>query len=576
MKNLAKLFPGLQRLKGYSRATARKDCLSGITIACMLIPQGMGYALVAGLPAELGLYACIIPPVIYALLGTSNKLSIGPVALDSILILSGLSLVADPETDNYLSLVIVLTLMVGLIQLTLGLLKFGFIANFLSNPVILGYTGAAALIIMSSQLGNVLGVEKNNVGFFVMLQGFYQQASEWHWPTLALGCFGAWFLIYPKRWLAFLPWGLLLIILGMWFAGLANFKDMGIAVIDSVPEGLPSLIMPALSLDKIADLLPTALTVALMGYVGSMAICKAQESPTDKINVDPNQELIAVGVANLVGAFFKAFPVSASFSRSAAFVSAGASTQVSAIVSAVVIAAVLVFLTPVFASYPLPKVLLAVIIIISVFGLFKYEEMAALYRQNLHEFLLMLATFLSTLVFGIQAGLLAGVLLSIMRVIYNTTVPHMVELGAMQDGKLYRNVNRFDALEIRDDVLVFRFDAPLYFANKDYFIKTLYSWIKQRREGFMEAVIFDAEAVNSVDTSAIRMLLQVVEGLKQKDISFYITNATGPVRDEFMRSPLKDYLNEETMFPSIQDAICFIDNGVCADCGISMQSSVKP
>lgn len=576
MEKLTRLLPGLQWLQGYDRTTAKQDFWSGITIACMLIPQGMGYALVAGLPAEMGLYACIVPPVIYALLGTSNKLSIGPVALDSILILSGLSLVAEPETDNYLALAIVLTLMVGVIQVTLGLLKCGFIANFLSNPVILGYTGAAAIIIMTSQLGNVLGVDKNGNSFFAMLRGFYQQMNAWHWPTLALGLIGAWFLIYPKRWLASLPWALLLIIAGMLAAGFADFKAMGFTLIDYVPAGLPTLAMPAISTDQITVLLPTALTVALMGYMGSMTICKAQEKPTDKVAVDPNQELIAVGAANLAGALFKAFPVSASFSRSAAFVKAGAQTQVSAAISSVVIAAVLMLLTPAFANYPLPKVVLAVIIITSVFGLLKYREIAELYHQNRLEFWLMLATFLATLSLGIQTGLLVGMLLSITRVLYNTAAPHMAELGAIQDGKIYRNINRFDDADVREDILIFRFDAPLYFANKDFFVKNLYGWIKRRREGLLEAVIFNAEAINSVDTSAITMLLQVMEGLKQQDIRFYITNAIGPVRDEFMQSSLKDYLNEETMFPTIQDAICFIDNGVCADCDISMQSNVKP
>lgn len=575
MEKLIRIFPGLAWYQDYTREIFKRDLFSGITIAAMLIPQGMGYALVAGLPAEYGLYACIIPPIIYALLGTSNKLSIGPVALDSILILSGLSLIAEPGSDNYLVLAVTLTLMVGVIQLCLGLLKFGFIANFLSYPVILGYTSAASIIIIGSQLENVLGVDVGVGNVFSLVSRYAQKISFWHWPTLAISVMGLLFLIYPKRWLPRLPCGLILIISGMFASGLWNAQGYGISVIDYVPQGLPVVVAPNFSWEIVKQLIPTALTVALMGYVGSMSICKAQEKPSDKLHVRPNQELIAVGAANLAGAFFKAFPVSASFSRSASFVEAGAMTQASAVISSIAIVLILIFLTPAFAHYPLPKSMLAVIIITSVYGLFKHKDMKALYYQNHHEFIIAMLTFLSTLLLGVQQGLIVGVVLSIGRVLYNTVAPHMTELGAMQGGKLYRNVDRFQEVKVRRDVLIFRFDAPLYFANKDYFTEKLYGWIAQREAGDLKVVIFDAEAVATVDTTAIRMLQKVIDNLKQQNVDLYITNAIGPVRDELMKSPLKKYFDMETMFPTIQDAICFIDEGVCADRGVSLQTNAK-
>jgi SulP family sulfate permease len=570
---LIKLFPGLIWLQGYSRNTFKSDLFSGLTIAAMLLPQSMGYAMVAGLPPEYGLYACIAPPIIYALLGSSNKVSIGPVALDAILILSGLSLLAEPGSDDYLELAIGLTLMVGLIQVLFGLIKFGFIANFLSYPVILGYTGAAAIIIMSSQIGSVLGLSSDGDNVFMLAYHFAQQVTHWHGLSILIGVSALLLMVYPKRYLPKVPWALILLIIGMLLSGIFGFQNLGVEVVAVIPKGLPVPSIPSLSLEQVQSLIPTAFTVALMGYVGSMSIIKAQEKPTDKISAKPNQELIAVGTANFVGAFVKAFPVSASFSRSAAFVEAGALTQVSSLISGAAIIIILLFFTPLFSSFPLPKAVLAVIIIVSVMGLFKVEKMKALYRQNKHEFALMLITFFATLLLGVQQGLLAGVVLSILRVIYNTATPHMTELGSINDGKLFRNVNRFKDVNVRKDILIFRFDAPLYFANKDYFVDKLYGWMKQREQGQLRAIIFDAEAVNSVDSTGILMLQNVIENLNQQGIKLYFTNAIGPVRDGLKCSPLESYITEKSMFPTIQSAIKYIDHGVIDDGQVALQTN---
>ncbi|MGK0499683.1 MAG: SulP family sulfate permease [Oceanicoccus sp.] len=559
---LSKFFPGLVWLRGYSQDVFKSDFFAGIAIAVMLIPQGMGYAIVAGLPPEYGLYACIFPPIIYALLGTSNKVSIGPVALDSILIITGLSVLAEPGSDHYLELAIVLTLLVGVIQCFFGLIKFGFIANFLSHPVIIGYTSAAALIIMGSQLESMVGVDVVGGNVFELLYQLLVKIRQWNWLTVAVGLFGLWFMIYPKRMFPSMPVALILLVVGMIVSGIWGLQTYGVDVISSIPQGLPSLTVPNLSMDEILTLLPVAITVALMGYVGTMSICKSQEAPTDKISAKPNQELLAVGVANFVGAFFKAFPVSASFSRSAAFRQAGALTQVSAVVSSFFIMVTVLYLTPFFSSYPLPKVLLSAIIIVSVAGLFKYGQMKALCQENRREFMILLATFLITLIFGVQQGLLLGVTLSIFMVVYNTANPHMTELGSIQDGHLFRNINRFSDAVVRDDVLIFRFDAPLYFANKDYFVENLYAWMRAREQGLLSFVVFDAEAVSSVDSTAILMLHQVIDNLESQQIKFCISNPIGPVRDTIKSSSLHDYMCDKSMFSTIADAITYIDDGV--------------
>jgi SulP family sulfate permease len=572
---LTKLFPGLIWLQDYHSGTFKSDLLSGLVIAFMLIPQGMGYALVAGLPPEYGLYACIFPPIVYALLGTSNKISMGPVALDSILIITGLSVLAEPGSERYLELAILLTLMVGVLQLGLGLVKFGFIANFLSYPVIVGYTSAAALIIMGSQLETMLGVDTVGGNIFVLLYQLLLQVPDWSWLTLGIGVLGMLIMTVPKKRFPTLPFPLFLLVFGMLASGIWELQGMGVDVVSSIPQGLPSFNLPNLTIADLQDLVPVAITVALMGYVGTMSICKSLENPTDKINTQPNLELIAVGAANLVGSLCRAFPVSASFSRSAAFREAGAKTQVSALFSSVFIGTAMLVVAPLFIFYPLPKVLLSAIIIVSVSGLFKYAEMKTLYAHNKREFYILLTTFLATLLLGVQEGLMIGVSLSILMMIYNTTSPHMTELGSIQDGKLYRNTTRFTDAHVRNDVLIFRFDAPIYFANKDYFVSVLYRWIKQRDMQALQFVVLDAESINTVDGTAVIMLQQVIENLQKQGIQFYITNAIGPVRDSIKTSILNDYMTEKTMFSTINDAITFIDQGINLHATQALQTNPK-
>ena len=570
---LTKLFPGLLWLKDYHQGAFRSDLLSGLVIAFMLIPQGMGYALVAGLPPEYGLYACIFPPIVYALLGTSNKISMGPVALDSILIITGLSVLAEPGSERYLELAVLLTLMVAVLQLGLGLAKFGFIANFLSYPVIVGYTSAAALIIMGSQFETMLGVDVAGGNIFVLLYQLFLQVPNWSWITLSIGILGMLIMTVPKKRFPVMPFPLFLLVFGMLASGIWELQAMGVDVVSSIPQGLPSFNLPNVSLSDLEALVPVAITVALMGYVGTMSICKSLENPTDKITTQPNLELIAVGAANLVGSLCRAFPVSASFSRSAAFREAGAKTQVSALFSSLFIGAAMLVVAPLFVSYPLPKVLLSAIIIVSVSGLFKYAEMKVLYAHNRREFYILLTTFLATLILGVQEGLLLGVSLSIMMMIYNTTSPHMTELGSIQNGKLYRNITRFTQAHIRDDVLIFRFDAPIYFANKDYFVSVLYRWIKQRDMQALQFVVLDAESINSLDSTGVIMLQQVIENLQKQGIQFYITNAIGPVRDTIKTSILSDYMTEKTMFSTINDAMVFIDRGINLHASQALQTN---
>ncbi|MFT6050881.1 MAG: SulP family sulfate permease [Halioglobus sp.] len=570
---LYRIFPGLLWLHGYHKGVFKSDLVSGITIGVMLIPQGMGYAMLAGLPPEFGLYASILPPILYAVLGTSNKISIGPVALDSILILTGLSVLAEPGSPAYIELAIALTLMVGLLQFAFGLLRFGFIANFLSYPVIVGYTSAAAIIIIGNQLQSLVGVRVEGGNIFELLYQLLSSSANWNLVTVTIGVSSLLFIYASNKFAPKFPCALATLITGMFLAGVLQLEQYGIDTINAIPQGMPELVLPNFDLKVLSDLLPVAFTVALMGYVGTISICKSQEEPSDIINTRPNQELIAIGLANTLGALFRAFPVSASFSRSAAFRSAGALTQVSAVVSSAVLAITLIYLTPIFSHYPLPNTILSAIIIMSVASLFKYGEMKTLLQQNRKEFVILLLTFVITLLLGVQQGLMVGVAVSVSMVIYNSANPHMTELGLIEEENLYRNITRFNNAKTREELLIFRFDAPLYFANKDYFTEHLYAWMRQRPANSMKAIIFDAEAVNSIDSTAIRMLAQLIESFKRQHIQLLLTNLTGPVRDTLKVSHLDGYLTKDHIFATIHDAVEYFDEGVHKSSMTALQSN---
>lgn len=569
---IEKIFPAFSWIKSYQASWAKHDIISGIVIGFMLIPQSMGYALVAGLPAEVGLYSAIFPPLVYALLGTSNKISVGPVALDAILILSGLSMIATPGTENYAALSIGLSLMVGIIQSLLGALRFGFIANFLSQPVVIGYTSAAALVIIISQLSQLTGLTNSEQYALKQLYYFLIHSQLWHTPTLILSLLGLSFLVACKKFTPKVPAALVLLIISMLTSGMFNFAEMGIAVINKVPQGLPWPQMATLNFNTIGLLLPTALTVAFMSYVGSMSICKAEESPKDQNSVQPNREFIAFGIANIVGSLFRAFPASASFSRSAAFRHAGAKTQFSAVVSSSLLLLIIYLLTPLFGIFPLPKAVLAVIIIHSVMGLFKYAQMQALLKQSRIEFVILMITLVATLGLGVQQGLLTGVALSIILLIYNSAKPHCAELGKLPHHNIYRNVERFSEAEIIADKLIFRFDAALFFANKDYFKQQLLQRIKLRPANSLRAVIIDAGAINNIDSTALMMLQQVMLQLQESNIQLVFSDVIGPVRDAMIKTHLDEIVSNHCLFSHIDEAIAYLDGKASPDDRIAKQS----
>lgn len=548
MQLLRRVFPPAAWLPTYTADTLKSDFSAGVTVGVMLIPQGMAYALIAGLPPIYGLYASLVPLVAYALFGTSRQLAVGPVAMVSLLIAAGVAPIAQQDTADYIRLAIVLSLMVGALQFLLGAVRFGFLVNFLSHPVLSGFTSAAALIIGASQIKNLLGVDIARSKYVhEILWSAALQIGDVHGITLVIGLASVVILIGVRRWRQTFPAALLAVIVTTVAVWLTAAHQTGVAIVGSVPRGLPSFGPPSFSMGDVAALAPTAMVIALVGFMESIAVAKAFAS-RNRYRVDANQELIGLGAANIAGAFFQAFPTTGGFSRTAVNAEAGARTTMASVVSAAVIALTLLFLTPLF--YFMPRATLAAIIIVAVAGLIDIKEAAFLWKVDRRDFWLMLLTFAATLALGIEEGILVGVIASLIIVVYQSSRPYTAVLGRLPETTTYRNVARNPTAVPPEGILVLRIDASLYFANSEY--------VKDRLEAGgndVRAVVLDMYPVNKMDSSALHTLSGVLEVLGERSVRFYVSGAKGPVRDILRSAGIEEVVGPQNFFPTIHDAV---------------------
>ena len=556
---MKKYFPFLEWLPNYKQQNLRGDLSAGLTVGVMLIPQGMAYAMIAGLPPIYGLYASLVPILIYALFGTSRQLAVGPVAMVSLLIAAGVGKMAETGSANYIELALLLALMVGVIQFALGLFRLGFIVNFLSHPVLSGFTSAAALIIGLSQLKHLLGIEIPRSHFIheIVINAFWD-ISETNLFTLGIGLGGIFTIILLKRLSKAIPGSLIAVAAGIAVVYFGGVFNNGVQIVGEVPSGLPAFTLPVIDGSALGELMPIALTIALVGFMESIAVAKAIQARHKSYKVDANQELIGLGLANIAGAFFRSFPTTGGFSRTAVNDGAGAKTGLSSIVSAVLIGLTLLFLTPLF--YYLPNAILAAVIMVAVFGLIDYKEAVILWKSDRTEFVMLIATFLATLALGIEQGILTGVILSLGMVIYRSAYPHMAVLGKIPGTTHYRNINRFAEAVESKEVLIVRIDAQLYFANSQNFKDWVLSKIEQKGTG-LKVLILSAQAINAVDSTAVHMLKDLLDELEKKDIRLVIAAAKGPVRDTLKKSGFTARVGEENFFMFVQDAVDAISTG---------------
>ena len=521
----------------------------------MLIPQGMAYAMIAGLPPVYGLYASLLPQIMYAIFGTSRQLSVGPVAMDSLLVAAGISVLATEGTEAYIGLAISLAFFMGLFQLLLGIAKMGFIVNFLSKPVISGFTSAAALIIGLNQLKHLFGIEvqKSNQVFEILIS-VIENIQEVHLITLLIGVLSILLIIGIKKIHQSIPAALVVVAIGTITVYLFNLDQIGVNIVRNIPQGLPSLQMPNFTLGFFSEIIPLAITISIVAFMEAISVAKALQSKRNDYNVNPNQELIGLGMANLIGSFSQSYPVTGGFSRSAVNYQAGARTPLASIISAVLIGFTLLFLTPLF--YYLPNAILAAIILVAIFSLVDIKYPVYLWRVNKIEFFLLLITVLVTINFSMVPGIVTGMILSLLIMVYKASYPHIAKLGKLKGSEIYRNVDRFSEIKTEEDILILRFDASLFFANIEYFRSYLFNEISNENNK-VKVVILDASAIADIDSTASLILIDIIKELKNSNIKVMMASAIGPFRDLLHKYEIIEVIGNQNLFVEVKNAVDF-------------------
>ena len=559
MKKIKELIPILEWLPNYNSSRLKGDFIAGITVAIILIPQGIAYALIAGLPPIYGLYCALVPQLVYAIFGSSRQVAIGPVAMDSLIVATGVSTLALAGSDSYIAIAILLAFMVGSIQFLLGVFRLGFIVNFLSKPVISGFTSAVALTIGINQFRNLFGVDfvqSDQIQY--VLEDIWFNIIDFNSHTTVIGLTSVVVIIFLRKINKKIPNALLVVVVGILTIRYFGDEFSDVAIVKDIPSGLPSFSFPEMDISQMRELLPIALTLVMVGYLETISIGKSLEAKQDEYKLRPNQELIALGLSNIIGSWFKAYPSTSSFSRSAINQESGATTGMASLVSVVMVLLTLLFLTPLF--YHLPKTVLAAIIIVAVFGLVNAKEAIFLWKANNLDFWLLVVTFFSTLLFGIEYGIMIGVGLSLIILIFRTSRPYVAELGKVPDSDFYRNRERFNEVILDDEVLVFRFDAQLFYANSSYFIETLELMVEEKGPR-LKLIVLDAESINRVDSTGVEMLKERIKFYHKKNILFYFAGVKGPVRDHLFRGKILEIITLDHFYMRVNGAVNYYKTG---------------
>tara|TARA_B100001057_G_scaffold494339_1_gene590676 strand:+ start:3818 stop:5551 length:1734 start_codon:yes stop_codon:yes gene_type:complete len=554
---MKKFFPILKWGPNLTKDAIKSDFVAGITVGIMLIPQGMAYAMLAGLPPVFGLYAALVPQVIYALMGTSRQLAVGPVAMDSLLVASGLAALNLSGIDEYISMAIFLAFFMGVIQITLGFLRMGFLVNFLSRPVISGFTSAAAIIIGLSQLKHLFGAPfQSNNKIHLLLIEFFQKSSEIHLETLIIGLLSILMLVFFKKINPSIPGALIAVIIAsLWMSFYGENSE--VAIVGVVPQGLPSFEIPQIELSNVSRVFPLAITLSLIAFMEAISIAKSIEENKD-YSVNPNQELIALGSSNIIGSLFQSYPTSGGLSRTAVNDQAGANSGLASITSSLIVGMTLLFFTSFF--YFLPYTILASIIMVAVFKLIDIKTPRKLWKSSKSEFYILLFTFSITLFVGIIEGITLGVLSSLLLLVYRSTEPNISVLGKIKGTDYFKDTDRFaDDIETFENLLLLRFDEQIYFGNSDLFKEQLLFRVFQKGEN-LNTVILSSGGINYIDSSGMKTLSEILNILRLKGINFYVAGAIGPVMDSLVRSGLARKIGGQYFFANTQQAFAYFLN----------------
>lgn len=549
-KNITPFLGWINELKDIKIIKA--DILAGITVALVLVPQSMAYAQLAGLPPYYGLYASCLPVAIAAFFGSSRQLATGPVAVVSLLTASAIEPLAVSGGEGYFVYAVILAFMVGMVQLILGVVRLGMMVDFLSHPVVTGFTNAAAIIIATSQLSKIFGVDVDRAEYHYQVVWDTLKAG-WENPhlfTLLIAIGSLTLMIVLKKYLPKLPNVLIAVIVATLVSWFFDYEANGGRVVGRIPQGLPSFEVPNISWAMIQQMAGVALAIALIGFMEAISIAKAMAVKTRQ-RLDANQELIGQGLSNVTSSLFQGYAVSGSFSRSAVNIESGAVTGFSSIVTAILIGITLLFLTPLL--YHLPQATLAAIIILAVASLVRVKSFKNIWRIQYQDGIVALVTFILTLLFAphLETGILIGVVLSLGLYVYRTMRPDISLLGRHSDGGL-RDAAKY-ILKVCPQIAIVRFNGPLFFANTGYFHDKVLERVSNQPE--LRFIIIDAVSMNEIDATGQEMLYELARTLVEQNIEFLFARPPIEVMDTFERSGFASEEWADSFFNSRDQAL---------------------
>jgi sulfate permease, SulP family len=574
---LSRSFPVIRWFPEYRREQLSGDVIAGVIVAVMLIPQGMAYATLAGLPPQVGLYASIVPLIIYGLMGTSPALGVGPTAIASVMTASAVGAIASEGTDRYVEMAILLTFLVGIIRLGLGLIRAGFLVNFMSRPVLSGFVNAAALIIAGSQIAHLLGLQTERADTFAgQIWQVIQNVGTFNVWTAILGFGSLALLLYFQLRSAkhlqqtglnahlaqtFSRTGPLITAVAatviVWLASLDS--QQGVPVVGEVSRGLPPLTVPDFDPDLIRSLVPSALVISLVGFMESISIAKSLAS-RERQGVDANQELVAIGAANIGASFSGGFTVTGSFSRSVLNYRSGATSGIASIITALLVLMTVLILTPLFAY--LPRAALSAIVVMAILGLLELSTFRRVWAYRRLDATTLIITFVAVLVLGIELGIVVGILSSVGLYLWQTSHPAIVELGLVRGTDAYRNVVRHQTVT-DPRVLLLRVDESLYFANTQKLQTVTTAYLHNRPE--MAYLVLAGTSINDIDASALETLEELNLQLSAAGVSMHLAGFKVPVLEALRNTLLMQMIGPDRTHLTVNGAVAAINRDLPDD-----------
>ena len=550
---VVRFVPGLALLKGFNGARARTELVVAVTVFAVLVPSAMAYGDLAGVTPVAGLYVALGAMVMYALFGTSKLLIMGPEATTAIMTASAVAPLAGDDPVRYAALAAMTAIIVGVLALLARAAKLGFITDFLSKPILVGYIFGTSLIVIGSQLGKMFGIKLESDKFFQQVVELISRLDEAHLLTVAVGavCMAA--LVIIRRVNRKLPGPLFVVAGAILVSALFDLEAKGVAVVGAVPPGLPHLAIPAVTIQDILTLLPAALAITILIYADEVLTARVFAAKHGQ-KVDANQEFVAIGMANIAAGFLTGFPAATSGSRTAVADQMGGKTQLVGLIAAALTVVFLLFFTPLLA--PLPTAALGAIIIIASFGLLDIAAFRFLRRVRPAEFWLAVVTAFGVLTVGILQGILVAIMLSLINVIYHISRPNDALLDDVDanGGMVYRGVADKATALTEPGLIVYRFDAPLVFANAGYFVERLEDLIAAAGEE-LKCVILDAEAISNFDSTAAEALENLDADLERRGVDLWVARANEPLRQLLQVTGLTQRLGKNNVYPSVRAAV---------------------